>query len=71
MADPNAQALRDLAEAHLAAVRKRLASECMGRFVMFIEVVRALDYWGISAYGIKTVAPDLARPLGRSLCALA
>lgn len=50
MADSSAQALRDLAEAHLAAVRKRLPSERMGRFVMFIEVVRAMDYWGINAY---------------------
>jgi len=50
VADSNAQALRDLAEAHLAAVRKQLPSERMGRFVMFIEVVRAMDYWGISAY---------------------
>lgn len=50
MADLNAQAIRDLAEAHLAAVLQRLPSDRMGRFVMFIEVVRAMDYWGISAY---------------------
>lgn len=49
MADSNAQALRDMAEAHLAAVRKRLPSDRMGRFVLFIEVVRGMDYWGISA----------------------
>lgn len=50
MADSNAQALRDFAETHLAAVRVRLPNDRMGRFVMFIEVVRAMDYWGISAY---------------------
>lgn len=50
MADSSAQVLRDLAAAHLAALRKRLPSDRMGRFVMFIEVVRALDYWGTSAY---------------------
>lgn len=50
MLDSNAQALRDLAEAHLAAVLKRLPTDRMGRFVLFIEVVRAMDYWGISAY---------------------
>lgn len=50
MPDSNAQALRDLAEAHLAAVLTRLPTDRMGRFVMFIEVVRAMDYWGISAY---------------------
>lgn len=50
MTDSNAQALRDVAEAHLAMVRERLPSDRMGRFVMFIEVVRAMDYWGIGAY---------------------
>lgn len=50
MPDSNAQALRDLAEAHLAAVLTRLPTDRMGRFVLFIEVVRAMDYWGISAY---------------------
>lgn len=50
MANSNAQALRNLANAHLAAVLARLPSDRMGRFVMFIEVVRAMDYWGISAH---------------------
>lgn len=49
MADSNAQALRDLAEVHLAAVLKRLPHDRMGRFVLFIEVVRAMDYWGTHA----------------------
>lgn len=49
MADSPAQALRDLAEAHLAAVLKQLPSDRMGRFVLFVEVVRAMDYWGINA----------------------
>lgn len=49
MPDVNAQALRDLAEAHLAAVRKRLPTDHIGRFVLFIEVVRAMDYWGTHA----------------------
>jgi len=49
MPDSNAQALRDLAEAHLAAVLTRLPTDRMGRFVLFIEVVRAMDYWGTHA----------------------
>lgn len=49
MADSNAQALRDLAEAHLADVRKQLPSDPIGRFVLFVEVVRAMDYWGTQA----------------------
>ena len=49
MSDPNAQALRDLAESHLATVRKRLPTDRMGRFILFIEVVRAMDYWGTNA----------------------
>jgi len=38
-----------LAEAHLAAILKRLPSDRLNRFVLFMEVVRALDYWGIGA----------------------
>lgn len=49
MADTNAQALRDLAEVHLGAVLKPLPSDRMERFVLFIEVVRAMDYWGTHA----------------------
>lgn len=49
MAHSNAEALRDLAEAHLAAVLKPLPSDPIGRFVLFIEVVRAMDYWGTHA----------------------
>lgn len=49
MADLNAQALRDLAEAHLAAILNRLPSDRLNRFVLFMEVVRAMDYWGINA----------------------
>ncbi|MBU1364877.1 MAG: hypothetical protein KKE51_13760 [Gammaproteobacteria bacterium] len=47
MTDSTAQMLRDLAETHLATVLKQLPSDRMGRFVLFIEVVRAMDYWGI------------------------
>lgn len=49
MADSNAQSLLDLAEVHLAAVLKRLPHDRMGRFILFIEVVRAMDYWGTHA----------------------
>lgn len=49
MFDSNAQALRDLADAHLAAILKPLPSDRIGRFVLFIEVVRAMDYWGTHA----------------------
>lgn len=49
MADSNAQALRDLAETHLATVLKRLPTDQIGRFVLFIEVVRAMDFWGTNA----------------------
>jgi hypothetical protein len=47
MTDSLAQALRELAETHLATVLKQLPSDVLGRFVLFIEVVRAMDYWGI------------------------
>lgn len=49
MADSCVKALRDLAEIHLEAVLKRLPSDRMRRFVLFIEVVRAMDYWGTFA----------------------
>lgn len=49
MTDFSAHALRDLAEVHLKAVLKLLPSDRMGRFVLFIEVVRAMDYWGTHA----------------------
>ena len=49
MSDLNAQALRDLAETHLAVVLKQLPTDRMGRFVLFIEVVRAMDFWGTHA----------------------
>ncbi|KQV40569.1 hypothetical protein ASC93_01285 [Massilia sp. Root335] len=49
MADSCVKALRDLAEIHLEAVLKRLPSDRMRRFVLFIEVVRAMDYWGTLA----------------------
>ena len=52
MPDVNAQALRDMAEAQLAEVLKRLPTDRMGRFVLFIEVVRAMDYWGTNATAI-------------------
>ena len=47
MTDSSAQILRDLAETHLATVLKQLPSDRMHRFVLFIEIVRAMDYWGI------------------------
>lgn len=49
MTDSSAQALRDLAEVHLGAVLKPLPSDRMERFILFIEVVRAMDYWGTHA----------------------
>ena len=49
MANSSAQALRDLAEVHLKAILKPLPSDRMERFVLFIEVVRAMDYWGTHA----------------------
>ncbi|VTU33223.1 hypothetical protein H6CHR_03959 [Variovorax sp. PBL-H6] len=49
MADSSTQALRDLAEVHLAAALKPLPTDRLDRFVLFIEVVRAMDYWGTHA----------------------
>lgn len=49
MTDSSAQALRDLAEVHLGAVLMQLPSDRTGRFILFIEVVRAMDYWGTHA----------------------
>ncbi len=50
MAESAAQALRALADAHLSAILQRLPSDRLGRFIWFIEVVRAMDYWSITAY---------------------
>lgn len=47
MTDSNAQALRELANTHLATILEKLPRDDMGRFILFIEVVRAMDYWGI------------------------
>jgi hypothetical protein len=47
MTDSVAQALRELADTHLATIQKQLPSDAFGRFVLFIEVVRAMDYWSI------------------------
>lgn len=49
MSDSTAQALRDLAGVHLATVLKPLPTDKIGRFVLFVEVVRAMDYWGTHA----------------------
>jgi len=49
VADTNGQLLRELAETHLANSLKQLPTDQMGRFVLFIEVVRAMDYWGTHA----------------------
>ena len=51
MADSSPQALRDLAEVHLGAILKRLPGDRIARFVLFIEVVRAMDYWGTALSG--------------------
>lgn len=50
MAESIAQTLRELADTHLLTVLKQLPSNRMDRFVLFIEVVRAVDYWGIHAH---------------------
>ncbi|WP_240225049.1 hypothetical protein [Rheinheimera hassiensis] len=52
MADSHAQALRQFAEAHLADTLNLLPSDPIRRFILFIEVVRAMDYWGTSAKAI-------------------
>ncbi|EYC52735.1 hypothetical protein AZ34_00400 [Hylemonella gracilis str. Niagara R] len=49
MADPTAQALRVLAEAHLARVLKRIPTDRTERFILFVEIVRTMDYWGTHA----------------------
>ena len=49
MSNTNAEALRDLAEVHLKAVLEPLPSDSIGRFLLFMEVVRAMDYWGTRA----------------------
>jgi hypothetical protein len=45
----NADILRDLAELHLGAVIARLPSDRSSRFLLFVEVVRTMDYWSIHA----------------------
>ena len=52
MVESAAQALRALADAHLSAVLQRLPSDRMGRFIVFIEGVRAIDYWSITANAV-------------------
>ncbi|TXH06305.1 MAG: hypothetical protein E6R07_00505 [Nevskiaceae bacterium] len=63
MTDSHAKALRDLAEAHLATVLKRIPSDRMGRFIVFIEVVRAMDYWSIGACTASTTNEKVAQSL--------
>ena len=46
MADSYAQALRQFAEGHLAETLNLLPGDPIRRFILFIEVVRAMDYWG-------------------------
>ena len=38
-----------MADVHLGVVLKLLPSDRIGRFVLFMEVVRAMDYWGTHA----------------------
>lgn len=45
MTNSNAQAFRDLAEIHLGVVLKLLPRDQAGKFLLFVEVVRAMDYW--------------------------
>lgn len=61
MTDSSAQALRNLADAHLAAVLRSLPSDRMSRFVLFIEVVRAMDYWGTHASALIGDQEDVAQ----------
>ncbi|WOB25277.1 MULTISPECIES: hypothetical protein [Xanthomonas] len=49
----NAKALREVAEAHLAATVKRLPVDRLDRFALFVEVVRVMDYWAIHAPSIS------------------
>lgn len=46
MITSNTQELRDIADTQLAAILKSLPNDQIGRFILFIEVVRAMDYWG-------------------------
>ena len=50
MAESSKQPLRALADAHLSAILQRLPSDHIGRFIMFIEGVRSMDFWSSSAY---------------------
>jgi hypothetical protein len=49
MVHSNADSLRRLADIHLARVLQPLPPDRVGRFVLFVEVVRAMDYWGMHA----------------------
>jgi hypothetical protein len=61
MPDSSAKALKGLADDHLAAVLKQLPSDRMQRFVLFIEVVRAMDYWGMHAKALIGESAEVAQ----------
>jgi hypothetical protein len=63
VANSSAHALRDLAEVHLGAVLKQLPSDRIGRFVLFIEVVRAMDYWGTHAPALIGDSEEVAQSI--------
>lgn len=63
MADSSARVLRDLADVHLGAVLKLLPSDRMRRFVLFIEVVRAIDYWGTHAPALAGDSEKIAQSI--------
>ena len=46
----NGAAIRALAKDHLEAILTALPGDRLARFLLFIEVVRAMDYWSIGAY---------------------
>ena len=63
MVNSNAQTLRTLAESHLGVFLKLLPNDRSGRFSLFVEVVRAMDYWSTHAPMLSgdsgKVAPSL------------
>lgn len=63
MSDCNAQALRDLAEVHLAAVLERLPIDRLNRFALFVEVVRTMDYWGTHSQAALGDTNEIAHSL--------
>ena len=63
MNSTSAQALRELAEIHLEAVLMRLPSDRLRRFFLFIEVVRAMDYWGTLAPAISGDSENVAQSI--------